>query len=164
MAYKAFVSSTFEDLKDHRAHVISSLRRAGVSVDPMEDWPADGHEPKQFSQDRLHSCDLCVMLVAFRRGYVPEGETRSIRGNKRVAHLEGSGQEGKTPRAPSRGSWGGVPDDDRSRHGAVRGTDSHPGCPSQQCRLHPEPHQSPIRIKASERAQTGRHSGPWREK
>lgn len=78
MAYKVFVSSTFEDLKDHRAHVIRSLRRAGFSVDPMEDWPADSDEPKQFSQDRLQGCDLCVLLVAFRRGYVPDGETRSI--------------------------------------------------------------------------------------
>ena len=35
---------------------------------------------------------------------------------------------------------------------AGRMTSSHPGCPHQWCRLHPEPHQSPIRIKASERA------------
>ena len=78
MAYKAFVSSTFEDLKDHRAHVIRSLRRAGFFVDPMEEWSADSEEPKIFSQDRLHGCDLCVLLVAFRRGSVPEGDTRSI--------------------------------------------------------------------------------------
>ena len=76
--YKAFVSSTFEDLKDHRTHVIRSLRGAGFIVDPMEEWPADSDEPKQFSQDRLQGCDLCVLLVAFRRGYVPEDETRSI--------------------------------------------------------------------------------------
>lgn len=76
--YKAFVSSTFEDLKDHRAHVIRQLRRAGFSVDPMEDWTADSDEPKQFSQGRLKGCDLCVLLVAFRRGFVPDGEMRSI--------------------------------------------------------------------------------------
>ena len=78
MSYKAFVSSTFEDLKDHRAHVIRSLRRAGFFVDPMEEWSADSEEPKRFSQDRLSGCDLCVLLVAFRRGSVPEGDTRSI--------------------------------------------------------------------------------------
>ncbi|MBS0152093.1 MAG: SUMF1/EgtB/PvdO family nonheme iron enzyme [Nitrospira sp.] len=75
---QAFVSSTFIDLKDHRAHVINSLRNAGLSVDPMENWTADSDEPKQFSQDRLNGCDLCVVLVAFRRGFVPDGETRSI--------------------------------------------------------------------------------------
>lgn len=78
MGYKAFVSSTFEDLKEHRAHVIRTLRRAGFIVDPMEDWTADSAEPKQFSQDRLNGCDLCVLLVGFRRGYVPDGSTRSI--------------------------------------------------------------------------------------
>ncbi|NJL18270.1 MAG: DUF4062 domain-containing protein [Nitrospira sp.] len=76
--YKAFVSSTFIDLKDHRAHVINSLRNAGFFVDPMENWAADSDEPKKFSQDRLDGCDLCVLLVAFRRGYVPEGEALSI--------------------------------------------------------------------------------------
>ncbi len=44
----------------------------------MEDWPADSEEPKQFSQGRLHDCDLCLLLVAFRRGYVLDDETRSI--------------------------------------------------------------------------------------
>jgi len=78
MRYRAFVSSTFEDLKPHRAHVINSLRLAGFVVDPMEDWAADPDEPKQFSQARLDGCDLCVLLVAFRRGCVPDGETRSI--------------------------------------------------------------------------------------
>ena len=78
MPYRAFVSSTFVDLKDHRAHVISSLRRAGFQVDPMEDWTADSDEPKKFSQDRLNDCDLCILIVAFRRGYVPEGENLSI--------------------------------------------------------------------------------------
>lgn len=76
--YKVFLSSTFEDLKDHRAHVIRSLRRGGFVVDPMEDWTADSDEPKTFSQDRLAGCDVCVLLVAFRRGFVPEGEVHSI--------------------------------------------------------------------------------------
>jgi len=76
--FKAFVSSTYIDLKDHRAHVINSLRNAGFFVDPMENWTADSDEPKKFSQDRLDGCHLCVLLVAFRRGYVPDGETWSI--------------------------------------------------------------------------------------
>jgi uncharacterized protein (DUF58 family) len=37
MAYKAFVSSTFEDLREHRREVIASLRKAGILVDPMEE-------------------------------------------------------------------------------------------------------------------------------
>lgn len=79
-AYKAVVSSTFEDLKDHRAYVIRLLRKAGFFVDAMEDWAADSDEPKKFSQDRLAGCALCVLLVAFRRGHVPDGETPLVCG------------------------------------------------------------------------------------
>jgi hypothetical protein len=37
----------------------------------------------------------------------------------------------------------------------ARETQPHLGCQHQQCRLSTEPHQSPIRIKAWERARTG---------
>ena len=40
MDYKTLVSSTFEDLKDHRSWVIAALRKAGIFVDPMEEWTA----------------------------------------------------------------------------------------------------------------------------
>ncbi len=43
---------------------------------------------------------------------------------------------------------GEVSDNDISPHRAGRVTQSHPGCHRQWCRLHPEPHQLPIRIKA----------------
>jgi hypothetical protein len=75
---QAFVSSTYTDLKRHRAHVIKALRKAGIFVDPMEDWTAESDEPKKFSQDRLAGCHFCVLLVAFRRGYVPKDESKSI--------------------------------------------------------------------------------------
>ncbi|NLD92240.1 MAG: NACHT domain-containing protein, partial [Fibrobacter sp.] len=65
-------------MKDHRAHVISALRKAGIFVDPMEDWTASSEEPKKFGTKRLEGCDLCILLVAFRRGHVPEGEQKSI--------------------------------------------------------------------------------------
>jgi hypothetical protein len=37
ISFKAFVSSTYKDLKEHRAHVSRTLRRSGIVVDPMED-------------------------------------------------------------------------------------------------------------------------------
>lgn len=78
MAPKAFVSSTFEDLQEHRAYVIAALRKAGITVDPMEDWTASSSEPKEFSQDRVQGCGLCILIVAFRRGHIPNGEQLSI--------------------------------------------------------------------------------------
>jgi hypothetical protein len=76
--YKAFLSSTYRDLKNHRAHALKALRGAGFFVDPMEDWTAEEDEPKLFSQARVNGCDLCILLVAFRRGHVPHGESLSI--------------------------------------------------------------------------------------
>ncbi|MBC7820058.1 MAG: leucine-rich repeat domain-containing protein, partial [Planctomycetaceae bacterium] len=78
MDYKAFVSSTFMDLQHHRAHVIRELRKAGFSVDPMEEWTSAAQEPKVLSTNRLDGCKLCVLLVARRRGHVPDGERLSI--------------------------------------------------------------------------------------
>lgn len=78
MAYRAFVASTFEDLKAHRAHVIQALRKAGFWVDPMEDWTSSPGEPTEFSQERMEGCDLCILLVALRRGHIPEGKVLSI--------------------------------------------------------------------------------------
>jgi hypothetical protein len=78
VAVKVFISSTSIDLKDHRQRVITQLRRAGYHVDPMEDWTSDADEPKRFSLDRLDGCQVCVLLVGFRRGFVPEGQERSI--------------------------------------------------------------------------------------
>ncbi|MGA2980218.1 MAG: DUF4062 domain-containing protein [Terriglobales bacterium] len=76
--FKAFVASTYDDLKAHREHVIKQLRRSGIDVDPMEDWAAESDEPKRFSKERLEGCLICVLLVARRRGYVPRGEKESI--------------------------------------------------------------------------------------
>jgi hypothetical protein len=78
MAPRAFVSSTFAGLEGHRAHVIRALRQAGFFVDPMADWTSAADQPRQFCLERVEGCDLCVLLVAFRRGLVPDGESLSI--------------------------------------------------------------------------------------
>jgi internalin A len=78
MAIKVFVSSTYVDLKEHRQRVIAQLRKAGYQVDPMEDWTSDADEPTRFSLDRLYGCQACVLLVGFRRGFIPTGQERSI--------------------------------------------------------------------------------------
>ena len=67
MSYKAFVSSTFVDLKEHRTRVIEALRNAGLHVDPMEVWTAGNDEPKYLSVDRMGDCDLCKAVPAHKR-------------------------------------------------------------------------------------------------
>jgi hypothetical protein len=44
----------------------------------MEDWAADPRTPKDFSQKRILDCDVVVLLVARRRGFIPPEENRSI--------------------------------------------------------------------------------------
>ncbi len=78
MPFKAFVSSTFKDLQAHRQQVLAAVRTSGFMVDPMEDWTADRHTPTFISQQRVEGCDLCVLLVAYRRGHVAGGEQDSI--------------------------------------------------------------------------------------
>jgi hypothetical protein len=78
MAAKVFVSSTSVDLREHRQRVIAQLRKAGYQVDPMEDWTSDADEPTRFCLERLHGCQACVLLVGFRRGFVPTGQDSSI--------------------------------------------------------------------------------------
>jgi internalin A len=80
MSVKVFVSSTFNDLRGHRERVIQQLRASSYGTDPMEDWPADTSEPTVFSPERVRGCGLFVLLVGFRRGWVPDpgGKNRSI--------------------------------------------------------------------------------------
>jgi len=91
--YKAFVSSTFQDLKEHRSYVISALQRAGIFVDPMEFWSSDNDEPKAISTARLEGCQLCILLVGLRRGFVPDGEDKSITQMEYEAALKTNGMD-----------------------------------------------------------------------
>jgi hypothetical protein len=72
MSYRVFVSSTKKDLEKHREHVIKQLRDAGLTVDPMENWPADMENPAVLSAKRMAGCHFCVALVGFRRGAIAQ--------------------------------------------------------------------------------------------
>jgi hypothetical protein len=63
----AFVSSTYVDLKEHRACVIDRLTAGGIFVDPMEKWTASSNEPKELFMTRVKDCLLRILLVGFRR-------------------------------------------------------------------------------------------------
>ena len=44
----------------------------------MEEWGPDPREPQVFSAERVLGCDVCILLVAMRRGYVPQEGGKSI--------------------------------------------------------------------------------------
>jgi len=76
--YKAFVCSTYTDLKSHRKHICRALEEVGISFDSSENWASEADSPQEFSENRLDGCDLCVLLLGFDRGAVPDGQLLSI--------------------------------------------------------------------------------------
>ncbi len=72
--FKVFVSSTSEDLKEYRRMALSVIRKMGWNADMMEDWGAMAMQTIQACYEKLKGCDLMVLIVAHRRGWVPSVE------------------------------------------------------------------------------------------
>ena len=76
-----YVSSTYSDLRDHRAAVYKALRQLGHDVAAMEDYVASDQRPLDRCLADVASRDLYIGIIAWRYGYVPEQgnpEGRSI--------------------------------------------------------------------------------------
>ncbi|MEM7583513.1 MAG: DUF4062 domain-containing protein [Acidobacteriota bacterium] len=68
---RIFISSTSEDLSEHRAAAIQGLRRLGHEVIAMEDFTAVGSYPVDRVLELVRESDAFVMLIAWRYGFVP---------------------------------------------------------------------------------------------
>ena len=78
-----FLSSTSRDLATHRQQVIDTLLRMSLFPVAMEQFGAQGSgDATSVSTDKVAEADIYVGIFAWRYGYVPPGETRS------VTHLE----------------------------------------------------------------------------
>ncbi|MEM6929795.1 MAG: DUF4062 domain-containing protein [Myxococcota bacterium] len=75
---RVYLSSTFEDLKEHRRAIYDALRQLRHDVVAMEDYTAAGASPLEKCLADVASSDVCVGIVAWRRGHVPEGQDKSI--------------------------------------------------------------------------------------
>jgi len=69
---RIFVSSTFEDLREHRAAAIRVLRQLGHEVVAMEDFVAGGAVPLNRVLNDVKRCDAYVGIFAWRYGFVPK--------------------------------------------------------------------------------------------
>jgi hypothetical protein len=69
MRYRAFISSTYRDLKPQRRHVSERLQKANIDVVRMEDFAA-GEHPAQLSAKTIAGCHFCIAIIAFQRGTV----------------------------------------------------------------------------------------------
>jgi Domain of unknown function (DUF4062)/NACHT domain/HEAT repeats len=78
MVERVFVSSTYEDLKEYRASVLSQLKKLGMEDVAMEHYSAEERGPLERCLADVRSCDLHVTVLAWRYGFVPAGQTKSI--------------------------------------------------------------------------------------
>jgi hypothetical protein len=84
---KVYVSSTYQDLIDHRAAVDRTLRRMGHDVIGMEQYIAEGGKPVERCKADVRAADAYVIIVAWRHGYVP-GRAASLPDNRSITEIE----------------------------------------------------------------------------
>jgi hypothetical protein len=63
-----YISSTYEDLKEHRRAVADALRDCGYKVDAMEKYPARDDRPKAACEADVSNCDIYIGIFAWRYG------------------------------------------------------------------------------------------------
>ncbi len=68
---RVYLSSTYEDLRLHRAAVAAALRRMGHIVIGMEDYVAECAWPLDLCVQHIGKCDVLVGIIAWRYGFVP---------------------------------------------------------------------------------------------
>jgi hypothetical protein len=76
-----YISSTFNDLKEHRLAAYRILHKAGHKVVAMEDYVAIAMCPLDRCLGDVAACDIYVGIFAWRYGYIPNQgnpERRSI--------------------------------------------------------------------------------------
>src|SRR4029453_5149114 len=81
---RVYVSSTYEDLKSHRAAVLQRLR--GVyDVECMEDCPASDERPTDRCLRDIDTCDYFILILGLRYGFQPALDNPD---GKSITHLE----------------------------------------------------------------------------
>ena len=75
---KIFVSSTSKDLKEYRDKARKAIEESGNEFVGMEIFQSHTDEPSEFCPDKVEECGAFILIVAYRYGFIPEGETISI--------------------------------------------------------------------------------------
>lgn len=75
---RLFVSSTYVDLKEYRDKAWKAIEESGNEFVGMETFQSHTHEPTEFCPERVEECDALVLIVAYRYGNIPDGQTISI--------------------------------------------------------------------------------------
>src|SRR6266550_2739226 len=84
---KIYISSTYQDLVDHRVAVDRTLRRMGHDVIGMEQYVAEGSKPVERCKADVRTADVYVIIIAWRFGYVP-GSAASPPDGRSITEIE----------------------------------------------------------------------------
>ncbi|MFL6198033.1 MAG: DUF4062 domain-containing protein, partial [Thermoanaerobaculia bacterium] len=75
---RVYVSSTYSDLRTCRERARSALRKLGHIDIAMEHYVSEHRPPLKKCLEDVAGCDLYLGILAFRYGYIPPGEGRSV--------------------------------------------------------------------------------------
>src|ERR1044072_4783304 len=71
---KIYVSSTFIDLREHRARVIETLRQLGHDIVAMENYVSEDQIPLEKCLGDVSSCEIYVGIFGWRYGFIPDDD------------------------------------------------------------------------------------------
>ena len=70
-----YLSSTYEDLKEHRLAVFDALRKSGYEVIAMEEYVATDSRPlEECLRDIAERSNIYIGIFGFRYGYIPPSD------------------------------------------------------------------------------------------
>jgi hypothetical protein len=75
---KVYISSTCQDLDEHRRAAAEAIRRAEHEPIGMEDYSASEKRPLDKCLEDVRGSKAYVGLIAWRYGFLPPGQTKSI--------------------------------------------------------------------------------------
>jgi hypothetical protein len=71
---KVYISSTMNDLREHRAAVANVLEKLNHDILGMETYPAEGVRPAEVCKRDATEADVVVLILAWRYGFVPQDD------------------------------------------------------------------------------------------
>jgi len=78
MAKSVFISSTSEDLQEHRAAVKSAIERLELRPIDMQNFGSQSGNALDISLEQVSKSDIFIGIIAHRYGYVPQGMEKSV--------------------------------------------------------------------------------------